>query len=110
MPLARGKQGENRSNQPFRRDIQEFGFLLTPGFAPLGFFAALEVLQTANRVIDQFYYGWHIYYVDGSPITESNRVLIVADLSIAKAEDPDQIFVCAGFEPRRSTDTKTLAW
>ena len=105
-------ENKARTGTPCHSDAisKRFGFLLTPGFAPLGFFAALEVLRTANRFLDQSYYGWHVYSVDGSPVTASNGVSIVADLSIAEAEDPDHIFVCAGFEPKKSADTKTLAW
>ena len=133
ISFADGKQGENWNTLSIRCNIKtlripfdiasdgqgvpvfdaiskRFGFLLTPGFAPLGFFAALEVLRTANRFLEQSYYGWQVYSVDGCPVTASNGVSIIADLSIADAGDLDHIFVCAGFEPKKSADTKTLAW
>ena len=91
---------------PSDATTKRFGFLLTPGFAPLGFFAALEVLRTANRFLDQAYYGWQVYSADGGPVSASNGVSVIADQSISDTDNLDAVFVCAGFEPEKSADTK----
>ncbi|MEM9356114.1 MAG: GlxA family transcriptional regulator [Pseudomonadota bacterium] len=105
-------QSKSRTGTPSPSEVttRRVGFFLTPGFAPLGFFAALEVLRTANRFLNQAFYGWHVYSADGSPVKASNGVSVIADQSIAEADYLDSVFVCAGFEPEKSADAKTLAW
>jgi len=99
--------GTPRSDEP---TVTTFGFFLTPGFAPLGVFAALEVLRTANRFLDEPHYGWKVYSLDGAPVPSTNGVAVNADGPPAEGAKIDHLFVCAGYHPENYGDKKTLAW
>jgi len=89
---------------------KNFGFFLTPRFAPLGFFSAIEVLRTANRLLGEFYYGWKVISLDGLPVTSANGVAVVANTSPLTDNNLDILFVCAGYHPETHCDDTTLAW
>lgn len=89
---------------------KKFGFFVTPNFSPLGFFSALEVLRTANRLMGEPCYGWQVISLDGQPVTSANGVTVVADTSLAEAENFDMMFICSGYCPEKFCDEKTLGW
>jgi len=101
------ESGTPRPDEPTAKTI---GFFLTPYFAPLGFFAALEVLRTANRFLNKPHYGWRVFSIDGTPVTSANGVAVSADGSPGEEAKVDLLFVCAGYHPENHGDKKTLAW
>ncbi len=101
---------ETGTPDPSEKTHKNLGFFLTPGFSPLGFFSALEVLRTANRLLGEFYYSWKAISLDGLPVESANGVAVVADISLATEINFDTLFVCAGFHPETHCDETTLAW
>ena len=90
--------------------ICKIGFLVTPGFAPLGVFGAIEVLRTANSLLQKAHYSWQVITIDGQPVKTVNGVAVVADASTASATDLDMVFVCAGHHPEAHCGEATLSW
>ena len=86
------------------------GFLVVPEFAPLGVFAAIEVLRAANRILGEPYYGWTVISRDGQPVTTQSATEIVADAAVGDDLGLDMLFICTGFRPESCCDSKTLGW
>jgi len=90
---------ETGTPRPEDPTVLTIGFFLTPQFGPLGFFAALEVLRTANRFLDTAYYGWRTYSIDGEPAVAANGIPVTVEGSISDDPKVDFLFVCAGYHP-----------
>lgn len=89
---------------------EQIGFLLVPQFSMIGFFSAVEPLRIANRLSDRELYSWHIYSVDGEPVTASNGMSVVAEAPIAAVPFIPTVFVCASFAAERQDDRRLMAW
>lgn len=92
------------------QDPERIGFLLVPQFSMIGFFSAVEPLRVANRLSDRALYSWHIYSVDGEPVTASNGMSVVAEAPITAVSFIPTVFVCASFAAERQEDRRVLAW
>jgi len=86
------------------------GFLIAPEFAPLGVFAAIEVLRAANRILNEPYYSWTTISQDGHPVITQSATEIIADAAIGDDLALDMLFICTGFRPESCCHSKTLGW
>lgn len=97
-----GKLGEG---QPER-----IGFLLIPQFSMMTLFGAVEPLRVANRLSGRELYSWHIFSVDGEPVTASNGMTLMAEASIAEIDRFPVVVTCASFGPETFDDKRIHAW
>ncbi len=91
------------------RPPQEVGFFLLPGFAMMGFSAAIEPLRSANRLSGDQLYNWSMLTIDGAPQQASNGIEITPDYSIESLPvNFDLVIVCAGITNPESMRSRSL--
>lgn len=90
----------------------EVGFYLVPGFALIGFSAAVEPLRAANRLAGKTLYNWSILTKHGKSIDSSIGMKISPDYSIANATPKfDLVIICAGINDQAENRSKiVLDW
>ncbi len=90
----------------------EVGFYLVPGFAMMGFSAAVEPLRSANRLSGKKLYNWSLLTKDGSNIEASIGMSITPDFSIENANRKfDLVIICAGINNLKENKSKiVLDW
>lgn len=86
------------------------GFLLIDGFALMSFASAVEPLRAANTIAGRPLYQWFHVSIDGRPIGASSGLSIKPDCAIDDAQDFDIVLVCAGGNPTKFSDRRTLSW
>ncbi len=89
--------------------LQEFHFLLLPGFSALGFISALEPLRVANRFRPGLY-GWRVLSLDGGAVLASNGMSVNADGPLEPLGKGATLLVVAGFEPLQSYGPALAHW
>lgn len=87
--------------------MQNYSFLLMPGFSAIAFFAAVEPLRIANRLAGEALFGWTVHVPRGDHAEASNGMQIRADGPLD--ERTQALVVCAGFDPLRYADRALLA-
>ncbi|GAB2721098.1 GlxA family transcriptional regulator [Halomonas garicola] len=86
------------------------GFLLLPRFSMMAFFSAVEPLRIANRISGRPLFDWTLVSEDGSPVTASNGMTLLADQSISQAHSLSSLAVCSGFDPERYLSRALVRW
>ncbi|MHA1599917.1 MAG: GlxA family transcriptional regulator [Alphaproteobacteria bacterium] len=89
---------------------QRIGLILIPSFSMIAFTAAVESLRLANRASSQSLYEWHIFSVDGQPVTASNGISITPEGNLEKANDMPIIAVCSGVDVQKFTHKGAFSW
>lgn len=95
---------------PPRELPQRIGLILIPNFSMIAFTAAVEPLRLANRAAGQDLYGWHIFSVDGQPVSASNGIVLNAEGNLEKANDFPIVVVCSGIDVQKFTHKGALSW
>lgn len=93
-----------------RAGSRSVGFLLVPDFALMSYAAAVEPLRAANLISGRTLYTWWHAAPGGKPVTASNGVAILPDISVGTDRDVDVLFVCAGGNPANFNDKRVFAW
>ena len=96
--------------QKAQAEALSVGFLLIPGFALMSYAAAVEPLRAANLLSGRTLYRWWHASPGGEPVTASNGVVILPDVSVGTDRDVDALFVCAGGNPAVFNDRSVFAW
>lgn len=87
--------------------MQQFAFLLLPGFSAIAFFSAVEPLRIANRLAGAELFRWSVHCPRGDHAEASNGMQIRADGPLnVRAQT---LVVCAGFDPLQLADPRLLA-
>jgi transcriptional regulator GlxA family with amidase domain len=92
------------------RSPQTVGFLLVPGFALMSYAAAIEPLRAANLLSGQELYRWWHAAPGGKPVSASNGVAVIPEVSVGSDRTAEILFVCAGGNPAAFKDKAALAW
>ena len=87
--------------------MQEFAFLLLPGFSAIAFFSAVEPLRIANRLAGADLFRWSVHTPRGDYAEASNGMQIRSHGPLD--ERAETLVVCAGFDPLRLADPRLLA-
>ena len=87
--------------------MQEFAFLLLPGFSAIAFFSAVEPLRIANRLAGSDLFRWSVHTPRGDHAEASNGMQIRSHGPLD--ERAETLVVCAGFDPLRLADPRLLA-
>ena len=88
---------------------QHVGFYLLPGFAMMGFSAAVEPLRSANRLSGKNLFKWSLISEEGAPVCASNGIEITTHYSITqKSSDFDLVIICAGFFDHELGNSRVL--
>ncbi len=95
---------------PSQEEPHSIGFLLLPNFSMLAFVSAVEPLRVANRLGGGNLYRWEIVAAQGTSVTASNGMSLIADRSIQGPSRYAKVVVCAGFEPERHYSTRIATW
>jgi transcriptional regulator GlxA family with amidase domain len=86
-----------------------YGFVLVEDFSLLPMTSAIEAMRMANQLLGLTAYSWSIITHDGQPIKASDGLRIHADLNFnADFSQFDTIFVCAGINVDKQSNTKLL--
>jgi transcriptional regulator GlxA family with amidase domain len=86
------------------------GLLLIDDFALMSYASVIEPYRAANILAGRTLYQWIHISMDGGPCHASNGAVILADQAVGGAIDCDTLFVIAGGDPTRFTDSRTFAW
>lgn len=86
------------------------GFLLIDGFALMSFASAVEPLRAANAISARPLYQWFHVSIDGRPIGASSGLSITPDCAIDGTQDFDLVLICAGGNPTKFSDRRTMTW
>jgi transcriptional regulator GlxA family with amidase domain len=88
---------------------QHVGFFLLPGFAMMGFSAAVEPLRSANRLSGKNLFKWSLLSEDGDPVCASNGIEITTHYSITQpSAEFDLVIICAGFFDHELGNSRVL--
>ena len=88
------------------RPVNDFAFLLMPGFSAMAFFSAVEPLRVANRLAGRELYRWSIHAPKGDHALASNGMQILGAGAID--ERSNTLIVCAGFNPMKACNRSLL--
>lgn len=86
------------------------GFLLLPRFSMMAFFSAVEPLRIANRISGRPLFDWRLISEDGSPVTASNGMTLLADQAIDSIHHLPSLALCSGFDPERYLSRALKRW
>lgn len=86
------------------------GFLLLPRFSMMAFFSAVEPLRIANRISGRPLFDWRLISEDGSPVTASNGMTLLADQAIESVHHLPSLALCSGFDPERYLSRALKRW
>ncbi|SHM19563.1 GlxA family transcriptional regulator [Vreelandella subglaciescola] len=86
------------------------GFLLLPRFSMMAFFSAVEPLRIANRISGRPLFDWRLISEDGSPVTASNGMTLLADQAIDAVHHLPSLALCSGFDPERYLSRALKRW
>lgn len=89
---------------------EPIGFLLIPRFSMMAFFSAVEPLRIANRIAERELFKWWVISQDGEPVTASNAMTLLADVSIDSAPPLPSVAICASFDPETTLTRRLLKW
>lgn len=86
--------------------MEEFAFMLMPGFSAIAFFAAIEPLRIANRLSSTRLYAWSLHAPSGTDGEASNGMQIRTDGPLAG--NCTTLIVCAGFDPLGAASPRVM--
>ena len=86
------------------------GLILIPNFSMIAFTAAVEPLRLANRASGRSLYEWHLFSVDGRPVTASNGISLTPEGDLEKAAAMPVVIVCSGVDVQKNTDKAVISW
>lgn len=86
------------------------GLILIPNFSMIAFTAAVEPLRLANRASGRSLYEWHLFSVDGRPVTASNGISLTPEGDLEKASAMPVVIVCSGVEVQKNTNKAVISW
>ncbi|HEX9789723.1 MAG TPA: GlxA family transcriptional regulator [Kiloniellales bacterium] len=86
------------------------GLILIPNFSMIAFTAAVEPLRLANRTSGRSLYEWHLFSVDGRPVTASNGISLTAEGDLDKATAMPVVAICSGVEVQKNTNKAVISW
>lgn len=86
------------------------GFLLVRNFSMMAFTSAVEPLRSANRMSGRTLYEWRIISADGEPVSASNGIQVVPDLSISEVDRERTLIVAAGIDVQHYEDDRVLGF
>ncbi len=84
-------------------------FLLIPRFTVLSLASAIEPLRIANRYLSQPY-RWHLYSIDGQPVSDDNGIMIATEGAITDTAAPGTLLICADMHPEQHLTDGLSAW
>ena len=91
------------------RPVQQVGFYLVPGFAMMGFSAALDPLWSANRLSGESLFHCTLLSETGAPVVSNNSIPIATHYSIGQCDiNFDLVIVCAGFLNPKDQNSRAL--
>lgn len=86
------------------------GLILIPNFSMIAFTAAVEPLRLANRTSGRSLYEWHLFSVDGRPVTASNGISLSPEGDLEKATAMPVVVICSGVEVQKNTHKAVISW
>ena len=86
------------------------GLILIPNFSMIAFTAAVEPLRLANRSSGRSLYEWHLFSVDGRPVTASNGISLTPEGDLDKAIAMPVVIVCSGVDVQKNTNKAVISW
>ncbi len=86
-----------------------FAFLLVDKFSMLSLAAAIDVVRTANRLLERDYYSWTTASADGETVMASNGLALKVDYAVADLPAQDILFTCVGLTTEFPGKSKVLA-
>ena len=89
---------------------QRIGLILIPNFSMIAFTAAVEPLRLANRTSGKGLYEYHLFSVDGRPVTASNGISLTPEGDLEKAAVLPVVIVCSGVEVQKNTNKAVISW
>ena len=93
---------KEKLGRPELTRTQEIGFYLVPGFALMGFSAAVEPLRAANRLSGKQLYNWSILTSDGESLEASSGISITPQFSIENTKIKyDMVIICSGMNSQQ---------
>ncbi len=76
----------------------------------LPFIAAIETLRVANRVHNKALYTWHVFSIDGNPVSASNGMLQPVESGIDEISEFPMVIVCGAHSPHDYNEPRTFQW
>lgn len=105
-PGSSARMGQARfASKPFR-----VGVYLAPAFSLMSFASLVEPLRAANHISGETLYDWRLYSRTGEAVVSSSGVAVAAQASIAAAEAPDLLLVCASIGGEGFSDRAVFSW
>lgn len=95
---------------PVSAEPKQFVFLLLNGFSLMALVSALEVLDTANRVVGQSLFGWQLCGQPGVSATSSLGIGLPVHAGLECLGNKDTLIVCGGADARRSATLPVISW
>jgi transcriptional regulator GlxA family with amidase domain len=89
---------------------QQIGLILIPNFSMIAFTGAVEPLRLANRASGKGLYEWHLFSVDGRPVTASNGISLTPEGDLEKAAAMPVVIVCSGVDVQKNTNKAVISW
>ncbi len=87
---------------------QKVAFLLLENLSMMSFAAMIEPMRAANTLMGEKLFDWHLYSIDGEPVTASNFVKMEVQGSMTEMGSPDMIILCGGNDIQK-VDYKSVA-
>ena len=95
---------------PPRELPQSIAFVLVPRFSLNAFTSAVEPLRLANRMSGRQLYDWHLFSVDGKPLSCSGAIEFHPEGDLEAASAFGTIVLCGGVEIHLAEDRKLFSW
>ena len=102
------------SNKPpisylLHTNMNQFCFVLIPGFSLVALSCAIDALRAANNIADKPLYEWRMVSVDGNEVISSSSIALQTK-HIDEAETPDVIAICGGDRSHQYSNSQLTAW
>lgn len=85
-------------------------FLLIPEFSMVALLSAIEPMRVANRMAGKDLFRWQLLSHDEEQIFASNGLTLSPCTPVKNITKPDNLFVCASFNPEKYLYPDTIAW
>ncbi|WP_446025454.1 choline metabolism transcriptional regulator GbdR [Billgrantia sp. Q4P2] len=92
------------------RKTQSIGFLLLNNFTQISLASAIEPLRMANQLTGSELYRWYTLTTDGEPVSASDGLTVIPDMSIHTPLCLDMVIVCGGVRPQCSVKHEHINW
>ena len=88
---------------------QRYVFFTLPGYTFMAVSSAIEVLQSANRVLGREAYAWSVASLQGDDVPAENGLSLRPTVPLAEAGPADIFFVCGGTQVDALPGAEVLA-